>query len=79
MPRKEVWEVIGVTMRDLLGYLRGPGKLWLGLLVLVIAISLGVWQAIACAIGIARTCGGTWVAGRALIDITKFCFFIENR
>ncbi|MFC1597490.1 hypothetical protein ACFL5Q_06085 [Planctomycetota bacterium] len=36
-----------MTMRDVLDYLRGPGKLWLGLLVLVLAISLGVWQTIA--------------------------------
>ncbi|MFH1921610.1 MAG: hypothetical protein ABIP48_17230 [Planctomycetota bacterium] len=36
-----------MTRIDLLDYLRGPGKLWLGLFVLVVAPVLGVWQAIA--------------------------------
>jgi len=36
-----------VTRIDLLDYLRGPGKLWLGLVVLVVAAALGIWQAFA--------------------------------
>ncbi len=34
-------------MVNVLDYLRGSGKLWLSLFVLIVAISLGVWQAIA--------------------------------